>query len=188
MANFGFCYSIFRSRWIVTDLVKGGFDAGIRFGYAVEQDVVAVRIGPDIRTIVVGAPAYFERQPRPQTPTDLDAHNCVNYRQIGGGQLMPWDFERDGKEVRAGPSGQLIVNDGDLAAAAILAGAGLGYMLEEHARPYLTTGQIVQVLDDWCAPFPGLHLFYPSRQVTPALRALIDALRWKAQGAQGIES
>lgn len=106
--------------------------------------------------------------------------NCVNYRQIGGGGLMQWEFEREGKELRVRTKGQLVVNDGDLAAAAVIAGAGLGYMIEEHALPYIAKGQLIPVLDEWCTPFAGLHLCYPSRQVTPALRALIDALRWEA--------
>jgi DNA-binding transcriptional LysR family regulator len=111
----------------------------------------------------------------------LSAHNCVNYRLIGGGGLLPWEFERDGKDIRFRPAGQLIVNDATLGAAAVLAGAGLGYMLEEEAKPHLNAGRLIQVLDEWCAPFPGLHLYYPSRQVTPALRALIDFLRWSPQ-------
>ncbi len=164
----------------LTDLVADGFDAGIRFGASLEQDMVAVPVGPDARMVIVGSPAYFERNPRPQTLADLDAHNCVNYRQIGGGGLMQWEFEREGKELRVRTKGQLVVNDGDLAAAAVIAGAGLGYMIEEHALPYIAKGQLIPVLDEWCTPFAGLHLCYPSRQVTPALRALIDALRWEA--------
>lgn len=164
----------------LVNLVDAGFDAGIRFGETVEQDMVAVRIGPELRTIVVGSPAYFERRPHPNTPADLDMHNCVNYRLIGGGGLLPWEFERGGKQVRARPAGQFVVNDSELAIAAVMAGAGLGYILEENAAPHLAAGRLIQVLDDWCVPFPGLYLYYPSRQVTPALRVLIDALRWKA--------
>jgi DNA-binding transcriptional LysR family regulator len=166
------------------DLVSDGFDAGIRFGESVEKDMVAVPIGPAICTIIVGSPAYFERYPRPRTPADLDAHNCINYRQSDSGGLMPWDFARDGKEIRARPEGQLILGGGYPAIDAVLAGVGLGYVLEEHASPYLETGRLVQVLDDWCAPYPGLHLYYPTGRVTPALRALIDALKWKASDAR----
>jgi DNA-binding transcriptional LysR family regulator len=166
------------------DLVRDGFDAGIRFGYSVEKDMVAVRIGPEVRSIVVGSPAYFEQHPRPLTPAELDSHSCINYRQAGSGGLMPWDFEKDGKEIRARPKGQLIVDDGYLAGAAILAGAGLGYVLEEYAKPFLQTGRLEQVLDDWCAPYSGLHLYYPTGRVTPALRVLIDSLKWKASDTQ----
>jgi DNA-binding transcriptional LysR family regulator len=142
----------------LTDLISDGFDAGIRFGEFVEKDMVAVRVGPDTRGIIVGAPSYFERHPHPLTPADLDAHNCINYRQVANGGLMPWFFARDGKDVRARPHGQLTVNDGYLAVATVLAGAGLAYVLEEHASPFIRTGHLVQVLDDWCAPFPGLHI------------------------------
>ncbi|MCJ2129895.1 LysR family transcriptional regulator [Methylobacterium sp. E-045] len=166
----------------LTDIVTGGFDAGIRFGDTVEQDMVAVRVGPDLRTVVVGTPAYFAHHPRPVAPGDLEAHNCVNYRLIGGGGLLPWEFtDTDkGPEIRVRAGGQLIVNDGLLAAAAVRAGAGLGYMLEDEVAAELAAGTLVQVLDPWCPPFAGCHLYYPNRQVTPALRALIDALRWVA--------
>ncbi|QDE39497.1 LysR family transcriptional regulator [Luteibacter pinisoli] len=160
------------------DLIAEGFDAGIRFGESLDQDMIAVPVGPAARMAIVGSPAYFERHPRPQTPSDLDAHNCVNYRQIGSGGLLPWEFERDGKEFRVRTSGQLVVDDGDLAATAVVAGAGLGYMLEGHALPYIAKGQLIRVLEEWCTPFAGLHLCYPNRQPSPALRALIDALRW----------
>jgi DNA-binding transcriptional LysR family regulator len=165
------------------DLVRDGFDAGIRWGGNVAQDMVAVRVGPDTRLIVVGSLDYFERNPRPRTPADLDRHNCILYRLVTGGGLFPWKLERDGKEVRTRAGGQLVLDDPDLAATLMLAGAGLGLMLEPKAAPHLADGRLVQVLDDWCVPFQGLHLYYPSRHVTPALRALIDALRWKPSDA-----
>jgi DNA-binding transcriptional LysR family regulator len=123
--------------------------------------------------------ASIERDPRPQTPADLDRHNCVAYRLITGGGHFPWKLERDGKEIRIRTSGQLILDDPDLAANLIMEGAGLGLMLEPKASPHLAAGRLVQVLDDWCVPFGGLHLYYPSRHVTPVLRALIDVLKWK---------
>lgn len=166
----------------LVDIVTAGFDAGIRFGGAVEQDMVAVRVGPDLRTVVVGTPSYFSRHPRPVSPSDLETHNCVNYRLIGGGGLLPWEFTDNGREIRVRAGGQLIVNDGVLAGAAVRAGAGLGYMLEDEVAADLATGRLVQVLDAWCPPFSGCHLYYPSRQVTPALRALIDAVRWVGTG------
>jgi DNA-binding transcriptional LysR family regulator len=159
--------------------VADGFDAGIRFAETVERDMVAVRVGPDLRTVVVGTPGYFERHPRPERPADLDAHTCVNYRLIGGGGLLPWEFARDGQEVRVRANGQLVVNDAMLAGAAVRQGAGLGYMLEGDVADEVAAGHLVQVLDAWCVPFPGFHLYYPGRQATPALRALIEALRWR---------
>ncbi|MCA1200172.1 LysR family transcriptional regulator [Sphingomonas sp. R647] len=164
----------------LVDLVAGGFDAGIRFGETVDLDMVAVPVGPPLRTLVVGTPGYFDTRPVPIVPGDLEAHNCINYRLLGGGGLLPWEFEFDGREVRFRPNGQLIVNDEVLAAAAVRAGAGLGYMLADDVAEEIADGRLIQVLDAWCPPFPGCHLYYPSRQVTPALRVLIDALRWKA--------
>lgn len=163
----------------LADLVAGGFDAGIRFGENVERDMVAVRVGPDLRTVVVGTPGYFDRHPAPEMPTDLDRHDCINYRLISDGGLLPWEFERDGRDIRFRASGRFVVNDGQLAIAAVRSGAGLGYMLEDDVADDLAAGRLVQVLDTWCRPFPGCHLFYPSRQVTPALRALIDLLQMK---------
>lgn len=162
----------------LVDLVAGGFDAGIRLGETVDLDMVAVPVGPELRTLVVGTPEYFEARALPAVPADLEGHNCVNYRLLGGGGLLPWEFERDGREIRFRPGGQLIVNDELLAAAAVRASAGLGYMLEHDVAEEIANGRLIQVLDPWCPPFPGCYLYYPSRQVTPALRVLVDALRW----------
>ena len=162
----------------LTDIIAARFDAGIRFGETVERDMVAVRLGPDLRTVVVGTPGYFARHPQPRTPADLEAHNCVNYRLVGGGGLLPWEFTQSGQEIRVRVGGQLTVNDAVLAGAAVRAGAGLGYMLEEDVAAEIAAGHLVQVLTDWCAPFPGYHLYHPRQQATPALRALIDAVRW----------
>lgn len=160
------------------DLVRDGFDAGIRWGDTVPQDMVAIRVGPPTRLIVVGSPDYFARYPQPRTPADLDRHNCIAYRLLSGGGCFPWRLERDGKEARIRTQGQLILDDPELAANLMKRGAGLGLMLEPEALPDLETGQLIQVLSDWHIPFSGQHLYYPSRQVTPALRALIDMLRW----------
>ncbi len=161
------------------DLVAGGFDAGIRLAESVERDMVSVPVGPPLRSAIVGTPAYFERHPPPQSPGDLDRHVCINYRLLGGGGLLPWWFERDGREVRMKVRGQLILNDEGLAAAAIRAGAGLGYVMAHDAADDIAAGRLVSVLDDWCPAFEGCHLYWPARQVTPALRTLIDALRWR---------
>lgn len=159
------------------DLVAGGFDAGIRLGEAIERDMVTVPVGPDLRTVVVGTPAYFSRHAPPETPAHLDRHVCVNYRLLGGGGLLPWEFEEEGRDLRLKVSGQLIVNDEVLAAAAVRAGAGLGYLMEHDVADEIADGRLVQVLAAWCPSYPGCRLYYPDRRVTPALRALINALR-----------
>ena len=164
----------------LTDIVTGGFDAGIRFGDQVAKDMIAVRVGPDLRTIVVGTPGYFATRPRPETPADLEHHACIGYRLATSGGLLPWEFEKGGQTVKVRTLGPLVVNDGDLIAAAVRAGVGLGYLLEHNVAADLAAGGLVQVLDDWCPPFPGFHLYHPSRRQTPpALKALIAALRWR---------
>lgn len=159
------------------DLVAGGFDAGIRLGETVERDMVTVPVGPDLRTVVVGTPGYFARHAAPRTPAELENHVCVNYRLLGGGGLLPWEFEAAGRDIRLKVGGQLIVNDEVLSQAAVRAGAGLGYMMEHDVADEISDGRLVQVLADWCPEYPGCRLYYPDRRVTPALRALIDALR-----------
>ena len=164
----------------LTDIVAGGFDAGIRFGDQVAKDMVAVRVGPDLRTVVVGTPGYFTTHPRPESPADLEHHACLGYRLATSGGLLPWEFEKDGQAVKVRTRGPLVVNDGDLIASAVRAGVGLGYMLEHSVAADIAAGRLVQVLDDWCPSFPGFHLYHPSRRQTPpALKALIAALRWR---------
>jgi DNA-binding transcriptional LysR family regulator len=164
----------------LTDIVASGFDAGIRLGETVDKDMIAVRVGPELRTVVVGTPSYFARIPPPDTPYDLERHACIGYRLTTSGGLLPWEFEKDGKEIKIRTSGPLIVNDGELPAAAVRAGVGLGYLMEHDVADEIASGALVQVLDDWCPPFPGFHLYHPSRrQSPPALRALIAALSVK---------
>ncbi|WP_283194152.1 LysR family transcriptional regulator [Rhizobium sp. AN80A] len=161
----------------LTDIVTSGFDAGIRLGETVDKDMIAVRVGPELRTVVVGTPAYFARIPPPETPYDLERHACIGYRLTTSGGLLPWEFEKDGKEIKIRTSGPLVVNDGELPAAAVREGVGLGYLMEHDVADEIASGALVQVLDDWCPPFPGFHLYHPSRrQSPPALRALIAAL------------
>lgn len=164
----------------LTDIVAAGFDAGIRLGDTVEKDMIAVRIGPDLRTLVVGTPDYFARHPPPQTPDDLADHACVGYRMRTSGGLLPWEFTRDGRDIRVRARGPLVVDDAEVALAAVRGGAVLGYQLEPDVADDIAAGRLVQVLDDWCAPFAGCHLYHPSRRQTPpALRALIDALKYR---------
>ena len=162
----------------LTDIVAAGFDAGIRLGETVDKDMIAVKIGPDLRTVVVGTPSYFERYPPPLTPYDLDRHACIGYRLKTSGGLLPWEFQRGDKDIKIRTRGPLVANDGDLPAAAVRAGAGLGYIMEHDVAEDIASGNLIQVLDDWCPRFPGFHLYHPSRrQSPPALRALIAALK-----------
>ncbi|MFP5077065.1 LysR family transcriptional regulator [Rhizobium sp. YIM 134829] len=162
----------------LTDIVARGFDAGIRLGETVDRDMIAIRLGPELRTVVVATPDYFTRHPAPQTPQDLAAHRCIGYRLATSGGLLPWEFEKDGRAISIRTGGPLIANDADLALAAVRAGAGLGYIMEQDVTEDLASGRLVQALADWCPPFPGFHLYHPSRRQTPtALRALIAALR-----------
>jgi DNA-binding transcriptional LysR family regulator len=164
----------------LTDIVAERFDAGIRLGEQVAKDMVAVRIGPDMRMIVAGTPDYFVRHGRPQTPQDLTAHNCINLRLPTLGGLYAWEFERDGRELRVRVEGQLIFNSTPLMLRAALDGVGLAYLPESRLKPYLDDGRLMQVLGDWCPPFAGYHLYYPSRrQTSPAFALLVEALRYR---------
>jgi len=162
----------------LTDLVAEGFDAGIRFGEHVDKDMIAVRVGPDLRTIVVGTPDYFARNPKPETPADLERHACIGYRLKSTGGLLPWEFERDGRQINIHTRGPLIADEVPLTLATVRAGVGLGFMMEHEVADDLASGRLVQVLDAWCPSYAGYHLYHPSRRQTPpALRALIDWLK-----------
>ncbi|KKI21765.1 LysR family transcriptional regulator [Sphingomonas sp. Ag1] len=163
------------------DVAAERFDAGVRLGETVAQDMVAVRIGPDMRMAVVASPAYFAGKELPETPHDLAGHNCLNQRFPTHGGLAVWEFEKDGRALNVRVEGQLVVNTIALLRQGALGGAGIAYLLEDHARPHLDTGELVRVLADWCPPFPGYHLYYPSRrQLSPAMRVVVDALRYRA--------
>ena len=165
----------------LTDIVAGRYDAGVRLGEQVAKDMVAVRIGPDLRMAVVGAPSYFERRPRPKAPGDLTVHECINTRFPTLGGLYAWEFERGRRELKVRVEGQLVFNSSALSLKAALAGLGLAYVLEDRAAPHLADGRLVRVLADWCPPFPGYHLYYPSRrQPTPAFTLLVEALRHRS--------
>jgi DNA-binding transcriptional LysR family regulator len=164
----------------LTDIVAERFDAGVRVGEMVAKDMIAVRIGPDLRSAVVGAPAYFAKRAPPATPQELTAHYCINLRLPTRGGLYAWEFEKDGREVRVRVEGQLVFNGTAPMLEAALAGLGLAYVPEDSARAHLEDGRLVRVLEDWCPPYPGYHLYYPSRrQPTPAFALLVEALRWR---------
>lgn len=164
----------------LTDIVAEGFDAGVRLGEQVAKDMIAVRIGPDMRMAVVGSPAYFEKHPKPQTPQELTAHNCINIRLPTYGGLFPWEFDKDGREVKVRVEGQLVFNNVALRLNSALAGLGLAYMPEDQALDQIRAGRLVRVLEDWCEPFPGYHLYYPSRRhASPAFAVMVDALRYR---------
>lgn len=163
------------------DIVAERFDAGVRFGEQVEKDMIFVPIGPEIRFIVVGAPSYFEGHPRPALPQDLTSHRCINLRLPTHGELYAWEFEKEGREIRVRVEGQVIFSGVYQVLNAALAGFGLAYIPEDIARQHVASGQLVAVLEDWSPPFPGYHLYYPSRrQASPAFARLVDALRYRA--------
>jgi len=163
------------------DIVAERFDAGVRLGETVAQDMVAVRIGPDMRMAVVGSSAYFANRHPPRTPHDLAAHPCINLRFPTHGGVSVWEFEKAGRAVNVRVEGQLIVNDIALARLGALGDAGLAYLPEDYVQPYIESGTLVRVLADWCEPFPGYHLYYPSRrQPSAAFTVLVEALRYRA--------
>ncbi|PZV39492.1 LysR family transcriptional regulator [Mesorhizobium kowhaii] len=164
----------------LTDIVAERYDAGVRLGEQVARDMIAVRIGPDMRMAVVGAPAYFAARPKPRTPQDLTTHNCINLRLPTYGGLYAWEFEKADRELKVRVEGQLVFNTAALRLNAVLAGLALAYLPEDQVRVHLASGAVVRVLADWCPPFPGYHLYYPSRrQATPAFSLLVDALRYR---------
>lgn len=163
------------------DIVAGQFDAGVRLGEQVAKDMIAVRIGPDLRMAAVAAPAYFANHPPPRTPQDLAHHRCINLRLATRGDLYAWEFEKGGRELRVRVEGQLVFNRPALVVGAALAGFGVAFLPEDHAAEPLASGRLVRVLEDWCPPFPGYHLYYPSRRQSSAAFALVvEALRYKA--------
>jgi DNA-binding transcriptional LysR family regulator len=164
----------------LTDIVAEGYDAGVRMGEQVAKDMIAVRIGPDMRMAVVASPDYFEQHPVPQTPNDLTAHKCINIRLPTYGGLFPWGLEKDGREVKVRGEGQLVFNSLTMRLSSALDGLGVAYMPEDQVLPYIAEGRLVRVLEDWCPYFPGYRLYYPSRrQQSPALALLADVLRYR---------
>jgi len=167
----------------LTNIVAQQVDAGIRPGELVAKEMIAVRVSPDLRMAVVGSPSYFADRKRPKTPQDLTHHNCLNLRlPTHGGSLYAWEFEKNGRELNVRVDGQLVFNSAGLLLDGALKGLGLAYLTEGHVQPYLSEGRLVRVLADWCPPFSGYHLYYPSRrQPSPAFSLLVDALRYRSK-------
>jgi DNA-binding transcriptional LysR family regulator len=164
----------------LTDIVAQRFDAGVRSGEQVAKDMIAVRIAPDMRMAVVSAPSYFAERSSPKKPQDLTEHNCINLRLPIHGGLYAWEFERAGRELRVRVEGQLVLNATSQMLSAALAGVGLAYMPEQMVHAYIADGRLMRVLEDWCEPYSGYHLYYPSRrQSSPAFKLLVDALRYR---------
>lgn len=163
----------------LTDIVTEGFDAGIRFGEHLAKDMIALRIGPDMAMAVVGTPAYFAERSRPKRPQDLTAHSCINLRLTPYRSVYAWEFEKAGRELKVRVEGQLVFNALKPGMTAALAGFGLAYVPEDLVQQHIADGRLIRVLADWCPPFPGYHLYYPSRQPSPAFAVLVDALRYR---------
>jgi DNA-binding transcriptional LysR family regulator len=167
----------------LTDIVTERYDAGVRTGGMVAKDMIAVRIGADMRSAVVGAPSYFAKRPKPKTPQDLTTHSCINLRLPTHGGLYAWEFEKGKRDLRVRVDGQLMFNGTAPMLDAALAGAGLVYVPEDAVQAHLADGRLIRVLADWCPPYAGYHLYYPSRrQPTPAFTLLVDALRYRTEG------
>lgn len=170
----------------MTDIVASRFDAGIRFGESVAKDMIAVKVGPDFQIAVVGAPAYFVGRPPPVTPRDLSEHRCIRHRTTPGERIPPWPFQENGRSFTVSVAGPLVFSDYDLVVDAVLAGHGIGYLLEDHVTEHVAAGRLVRALAPWCSTtYPGYYLYHPSRRQTPpALAALITALvaEWKRSG------
>lgn len=164
----------------LADIVAQRYDAGVRSGEQVAKGMIAVRIGPDMRMAVVGAPSYFENRPEPSSPQDLIAHNCINLRLPSHGGLYAWEFEKGARELKVRVEGQLVFNTTIQMLNAALAGLGLAYVPEGLVMAHLARGRLKRVLEDWCPPYSGYHLYYPSRrQSSAAFALLVDALRYR---------
>lgn len=162
------------------DIAAERFDAGVRLGETLAQDMVAVRIGPDMQMAIAGSPGYFKTHGSPRTPDDLGNHNCINLRHQARGGNSVWDLEKDGRAVNVRVGGQLVVNDIAVVRQAAAGGVGLCYLPRDYLQAQIDAGELVPVLEEWCPPFPGYHLYYPSRrQQSPALAAFIAAVRYR---------
>lgn len=164
----------------LTDIVAERYDAGVRLGEQLAKDMIAIRIGPEMRMAVVGAPSYFRQNPWPEVPQDLTRHNCIQIRMPTHGNILSWEFEKDGHELKVRVEGQLVFNNIAMRLDAVRRGLGLAYMPEDQVAELIASGEVVRVLEDWCEPFPGYHLYYPNRRHTsPAFALVVEALRYR---------
>lgn len=164
----------------LTNIVAEQFDAGVRLGESLEKDMIAVRIGPDLRMALVAAPSYLDQARIPRSPRELTLHNCINLRMSTRGDLYVWEFEKAGQEINVRVEGQFVVNDSSLAIRAAEAGHGLAYVFEDQVQEQLSCGRLVRLLDDWCPPFSGHHLYFPDRHDLPAAFSLVvNELRFR---------
>ncbi len=162
------------------DIVADRYDAGVRLGERLEQDMIAVRISPPLRMAAFAAPSYLAEHGTPDTPYDLATHSCINLRLPTSGGLYAWEFEQAGKELKVKVEGQLVLNDVDLIVDAAIAGHGIGFLLQDHLAKHFADGSLKRVLESWCEPFDGYYLYYPSRrQPSPAFSLVLDALRYR---------
>jgi len=165
------------------DIVSDRFDAGIRLGEKLQQDMVAIQVGSKLRMAVVASPSYLARHAVPRIPEDLRSHRCINYRMASTNSIYSWEFERNGRELRIGLSGPLIFNEPDLMLQAAIDGLGVAYVLEHEAASHIASGRLIRLLEDWTPSFAGFFLYYPSRkQVSPVLAALLTILRARRHG------
>jgi DNA-binding transcriptional LysR family regulator len=161
-----------------SDIVSERYDAGVRLGDELAKDMIAVRISPDMRIAVVGSPAYFASEGTPRTPHDLAGHNCINLRLPTHGGLLVWDFRKGKRDIKVRVTGQWIYNSISPIVRTALAGQGLGFLPEDAVAEHIADGRLIRVLDDWCQPYTGYHLYYPSRrQSSGALAVIVEALR-----------
>jgi DNA-binding transcriptional LysR family regulator len=160
------------------DVVEAGFDAGIRIGEMVERDMVGVRVGPDLRVAVVGSPAYLASRGKPKHPRDLHGHDCINYRRRSSGAIYAWEFTEGSRDFQVAVDGRLVLDDGELLIQAALDGLGLAHVMDCSVHGLLSAKRLLRVLESFCPPFPGFHLYYPSRaQLAPKLQVLVDFLK-----------
>lgn len=165
----------------LTDIVADRYDAGVRLGEQIAKDMIAIKIGPEMRMAVVGAPSYFRQHPSPVVPQDLTGHNCIQIRMPTYGNILAWEFEKDGHELKVRVDGQLVFNNIAMRLDAVGRGLGLAYMPEDLVVDAIARGELIRVLEDWCAPFPGYHLYYPNRRhASPAFALVVEALRYRS--------